>query len=278
MCLGRPDSSAVDARLGKRLPEHLHRSRHVRLAGAAAALQLGGQTPVGVGVERLEAQVLELPLELPDAQALRERRVDLGRLACDALLLLDGQCAQGAHVVQPVGELDEHDADVLRHREEHLADVLGLLLLVRPGAELGQLGDAVDEVRHLRAEALLDVRDVVLGVLRHVMEQRRLHRERVEADLGQDLGHRERVGDVRLSATRAAVVHGPRARTGTPRPPWPGRRPGTAPAGPPRCAARRRRGRAATRAGRRRAGPRPPGSTGRSGWPVRGWTCDPSVP
>ena len=148
---------------------------------------------VGLRLEDLEAEVLELPLELPDAQALGERRVDLRGLAGDALLLLDGQGAQGAHVVEPVGELDEDDADVLRHGQEHLADVLGLLLLVGPGAELGQLGDAVDEVGHLRPEALLDVRDGVLGVLGDVVEQRRLDRERVEPQLGQDLGDRQRM-------------------------------------------------------------------------------------
>ena len=91
-----------------------------------------GQRLVGLGLEHLEGQVLELPLDLPDAQALGERRVDLGGLARDAQLLVDGQRAQRAHVVQPVGELDEDDADVLRHGQEHLADVLGLLLLVGP--------------------------------------------------------------------------------------------------------------------------------------------------
>ena len=36
-----------------------------------------------------------------------------------------------------------------RHRQEHLADVLGLLLLVTSGAELRQLGYTVDEFAHL---------------------------------------------------------------------------------------------------------------------------------
>ena len=76
--------------------------------------------------------------------------------------------------MEPVGELDEDDADVLRHRQEHLPDVLGLLLLVAVGAELGQLGDAVDEVGDLGAEPLLDVGEAVLGVLGDVVEERRL--------------------------------------------------------------------------------------------------------
>ena len=145
-----------------------------------------GQRPVGLGLEHLEGEVLELPLELPDPEPLRERRVDLGGLARDAQLLLGGQRPERAHVVEPVGELDEDDADVLRHREEHLADVLGLLLLVAERAELRELRDAVDEVRDVRPEPLLEVVDRVLGVLGDVVEQRRLDRDRVEPELGED--------------------------------------------------------------------------------------------
>ncbi len=53
---------------------------------------------------------------------------------------------------------------------------------------LEQLGDAVDELRHLGPEALLDVGQAVLGVLGDVVEQRGLDRDRVEPELGEDLG------------------------------------------------------------------------------------------
>ena len=104
-----------------------------------------------------------------------------------------------AHVVQAVGELDQDDPDVVRHRQEHLPDVLGLLLLVAVGAELRELGDAVDEVRDLGPEAVLDVGEAVLGVLGDVVEQRRRRGDRVDAEVGEDLGRGDRVGDVRLA-------------------------------------------------------------------------------
>ena len=121
-----------------------------------------------------------------------------------------GQRAERAHVVEPIGELDEDDADVLRHGQEHLPDVLRLLLLMGPGAELGQLGDAVHEVRDLRAEPLLDVRQRVLGVLGDVVKQRRLDSDRVEAQLREHLGDGERVAHVRLAAD--ALLIGVRVR------------------------------------------------------------------
>ena len=109
-------------------------------------------------LELLEGEVLELPLDLPDPEPVGQRRVDLQRLAGDAALLLGRQGLERAHVVEPVGELDEDDPDVLCHRQEHLPDVLGLLLLVGANRELrAQLRDAVDKTRDLGTEALLNV-------------------------------------------------------------------------------------------------------------------------
>ncbi len=169
------------------------------------------QVPEGLGLECLEREVLQLPLDLPDTQALGERGVDLQRLARDALLLLGLEGAQGAHVVQAVGELDEDDADVVGHRQEHLPDVLGLLLLVAVGAELGQLGDAVHEVGDLGPEAVLDVGEAVLGVLGDVVEEGGRDGHWVDAELGEDLGGRDGVRHVRVArcAHLAAVrLHG----------------------------------------------------------------------
>ncbi len=59
--------------------------------------------------------------------------------------------------MQPVGELDEDDADVLGHRDEHLAQVLALLLGQRLELDLAELGHPVDEIGHLVAEPLADL-------------------------------------------------------------------------------------------------------------------------
>ena len=105
-----------------------------RLAALAPGVEELGQLAEPLRLEGLEREVLELPLDLPDAEALGERRVDLEGLARDPELLLRREGGEGAHVVQAVGELDEDDADVLGHRQEHLPDVLGLLLLVATGS------------------------------------------------------------------------------------------------------------------------------------------------
>ena len=109
--------------------------------------------------------------------------------------------------METIRELDQDDPDVLGHREEHLADVLGLLLFMAVGAELRELRDPVDELGDLRTEAFLDVGQAVLGVLGHVMEQGRLDGDGIDPELGQDLGRGDRVGRVWLTgrATLAGV-------------------------------------------------------------------------
>jgi hypothetical protein len=81
------------------------------------------------GVECGEGEILKFPSHRFDPQPVRQRGVDLQCLLGLLELFLLAQVAQSAHVMQPVGQLDEDDAHVAGHSDDHLADVLGLLLL-----------------------------------------------------------------------------------------------------------------------------------------------------
>ena len=146
-------------------------------------------------VERLERQILELPLHILNAEAVRERRVDLQRLGRDPPLLLLGERSERAHVVETVGELDQQDPDVARHGHDHLADVLGLLLLASLELDPLQLGQPVDDARDLLAELLLDLGHRDVGVLHRVVQQRGGDRRRVQVQVGQDRGDGDRMHD-----------------------------------------------------------------------------------
>src|SRR4051794_14854574 len=78
--------------------------------------------------------------------------VHLERLARLAHLRLLAHVLDRAEVVQAIGELDQDDAEILRHREHELAVVLGLGDLPTLELDAGQLGDALDELRDLFAE------------------------------------------------------------------------------------------------------------------------------
>ena len=164
-------------------------------------------------VQRLEREVLELPLERVDAEAVRERRVDLERLPRLLHLLLLAEVLDRAQVVEPVGELDQDHAHVLGHRHDQLAVVLGLRVLAALELDARQLRDALDERRDLVAELGADVLDLDAGVLDDVVEQRGGERRLVELQLGEDLRDAPRVVDELLArAAQLALVGRARRR------------------------------------------------------------------
>ena len=122
----------------------------------------------------------QLPLERVDAEAVRERRVHLERLARLLELLLLAEVLDRAQVVQPVGELDQDHAHVLGHRDDQLAVVLGVGVLAALELHPRQLRDALDERGDLVAELGAHLVDVCAGVLDDVVEQRGGQRRLVE--------------------------------------------------------------------------------------------------
>ena len=79
----------------------------------------------------LKAQLFELAKQRVQPQTMRDRRVDLESFSRDASAALGINGFKRAHVVQPICELDQHDAHVARHRQQHLAEVFGLRLFGR---------------------------------------------------------------------------------------------------------------------------------------------------
>jgi hypothetical protein len=180
---------------------------HLGQLGVARRRALGHQADdlvVPLGVERGEGEVLELPLQRVHAEPVRERGEDLQRLPGDPLLLLLLQPAQGAHVVQPVGQLDDQHPRVPGHRHDHLADRLGLGGVAE--LDLVELGHPVDEVPDVDAELAAHVVEGVAGVLDGVVQQARHQRRGVHPELGQDGRHGQRMGDVRVAAASALAL------------------------------------------------------------------------
>ncbi len=112
---------------------------------------------------------------------------------------------QGAEVVHPVSELDDQHSQVDGRGHDHLAERLRLRVVAPPRAV--ELGDAVDQDRHLRAELGLHLPDQQVGVLDRVVQQGRRQRGGVHPDRGQQLRDGQRMRDVgRAGLARLAPV------------------------------------------------------------------------
>ena len=121
---------------------------------------------------------------------------------------------QCAHVVQPVGQLDDDDANVLRHGQEHLAHVLRLhrlidgdgLRLRRLFGDVLQLCRAVDEVGDLGAEAALQLLVWHAAVLLDIVQERGCDGDGVELEVRNSERRVQRVDHVRFA--RSAKLAG----------------------------------------------------------------------
>ena len=140
-----------------------------------------------LGLQVAEREIFQLIADQAHAEAVGDGGVNVQGLARDSLLLCGLEIFERAHVVQAVGELHQHDADVVHHGQNHLANVLGLAGFRRHHVQTADLGDAFDQVRDLRAEAFFDARDGKLGVLNDVVEQRCGQRSGVQAQVREDM-------------------------------------------------------------------------------------------
>ena len=193
------DDIALDALLGERCTKTIGKPLdHVPLAAPAAA-QGFFENAVTKRVQVLKAQALQFDLEPIDAQAVGDGRIDIQGLSGDSGALFGRHGAEGSHIVQPIGQLDENDAYVLDHGQHHLAKAFGLRLGARTELDLVELADAVDEPGDLRAKLGLDVVESGTGILDNVVQDSGGYRLRVEAHVGKRLRHRDRVRDVRLA-------------------------------------------------------------------------------
>jgi len=103
---------------------------------------------------------------------------------------------QRTHVVQTVGQLDDDHAYIRHHGQQHLADVLRLVVLAVGELDLVEFGHALDDVGHLIAEAPREFERRDVRVLDSVMQQAGADRSRIHLELGKHLRDLERMDDV----------------------------------------------------------------------------------
>jgi len=203
--LGAPGDAVVQALLIQPLAHRGDGPLQIGRALYALLCNQAGDAVILLGLQIPESQVLQLPLELPDTQAVGQRREHVHRLAGDARLALRLQVTEGAHVVQPVRQLDDDDAQVVHHGEDHLAQVLGLFLIQVRTVHLALALDALELADPLyeRGDGLAkDLAQVIVGVGRvfdDIVENGRDDRLFIQPQIEQADSHFDRVHDIWLA-------------------------------------------------------------------------------
>ena len=145
-------------------------------------------------------QILQLAVGLVQAQAVRNGGVDLQRFGRNASPLAARHVRQRAHVVRAIRQLDEDDAHIARHGQQHLAKRLGLVLLARVELQLVKFRQAVDQLCHRGAKTVYQIRLGNAAVLHGIVQQRRHERLHIQLPAGAQGRHGDRMRDIGLAA------------------------------------------------------------------------------
>ncbi len=159
-------------------------------------MQQLGDLLVLVGLQVAEGQVFQLPLDVTDTQAVRERRVDVEHFTRDtqAFLVIGGldrpDCARA------FGQLDQRHAHVVDHGHQHLAQVLDLRLRAQhqrlswaeAGTDGGHAQHTVDQLGHHRAKTLADLGEGDLALAHRAVDDRSHQRVLVELEVSKNFG------------------------------------------------------------------------------------------
>ena len=128
----------------------------VALAAAAVVVQRLRDAQVVLGLQHAERQVLQLPLQLPDAEPVGQRRVNVARHPRQRTLLVGRQPPRRAHARELAGQHDRHHAQVAHQRQQQPAHAFGIAAsavaaVQRPHPARGALAfqQHVQALRHL---------------------------------------------------------------------------------------------------------------------------------
>ena len=166
------------------------------LAIKAALMQQLGDLLVLLRLQIAEGQVLQLPLDVADAQSMGQGGIDVEDFPGDAVALLVVGVLHRANGAGAFSQLDQRNAHVVDHGHEHLAQVFYLRLSAEhqrlARAEAGADGrhalHAVDQLGNRGAETLADVRQGNLAFTHRAVNHGGDERVLVELEVGQDFG------------------------------------------------------------------------------------------
>ena len=154
---------------------------------------------VSDGIQIAEAAVFHLVLDHHDAEPVGDGGVDLHGLQGVFAPAAFPHTLQGPHVVQTVGQLDHDHADVSRHGQEHLPEVLHLLLFLGGVLDIVEFRQPVHQHGGLGTDLALQILQSQGRILHRVVEQGGVDGFGVHGHVGHQFGHRQRVDDIRLA-------------------------------------------------------------------------------
>jgi len=118
---------------------------HDFAAIAARGFERLGQHLVATWMQVFEGQIVQFAVNAVQTNAIGDGSVDFQRFARNAFLLVRPHHIHRAHIVQAVGQFDQHHPQILGHGEQHFAEVFRLGDFLALEFQLVDFGHAIDQ-------------------------------------------------------------------------------------------------------------------------------------
>src|SRR4028118_580656 len=106
---------------------------------------------------------------------------------------------QSPHVVQPVCQFDDNDANIFSHCQEHSAEIFSQTLCFAGKIKLRKLGDTFDQLPDFRAEPLFYFFESNICIFNNVVEEAGGNHDVVAAHIPEYSSDSYRMANVRFS-------------------------------------------------------------------------------
>jgi len=167
----------------------------ITLAVGTAFVEDRRDVAVFIRVEVSEREVFQLPFELPDAEAICQRREYSARFDCETLAFFSRQLPRVPQPNQLLGQSCEHESRVAHDSQKHFAQRLCLSRIEpldgRPIARQPQLAQAHEGQRNVRYRGTDQAREFLwrdAGQTHRGFRKNRCRQHRVVRQCAHDLG------------------------------------------------------------------------------------------
>ncbi len=121
----------------------------------------------------LETQVFQLSFDSVESQTIRQRSVDVLRFSCNFKLFCGRHRTQSSHVMQPICNLYQDNANIFRHRQQKLSEIFCLRRCLFPKNTARNLRQTIYYLSDLLSEQIFYIFNCILGVFNYIMQQSR---------------------------------------------------------------------------------------------------------
>ena len=155
---------------------------------------------VAIGIQSFEAEIFQLVLDVVDTKPVGNRRVDVQCLTGNGTSLCRRHGTESTHVMSTIGQLDHDDADVVHHRQQHLAKTFRLGFGAAGELNLIKFGYTIDNFSHFLAEFLRQFNLERRGVFDYIMQNGRDDGLAVHVQISQQISDCYGMRDVGFAA------------------------------------------------------------------------------